>query len=401
MYVYIVQRRKSSNNNSRTSKKKPPSSQPSSKTPQRRSRNSTAVVAPPHTYVAPLPRRRRVRTTPTSLSKCALKYALAIAEPFHPNARNACLPSYPAVPSQKVTGFTRFIMTTGTTGFGFVALCPTLSNNEPVAFFSTSTYTGSAMQILTSNNTYATGVSDAKIPNLPYTTDDLTSGFVSDSEFVTGRLVSLGLRITYTGTTLNQSGVYYLYSSPNHQNVTRIADSTGELGALSETEVCGVTRNPCELRCYPVSAEEAAYNNSLSYNNKSQALFPYSNSATDFAGFLLPSVTGTPSSTVYVGSPIAVVLVSGLPANSSFLVEIVEHVEYAGQRTSSVSTNTEADQRGFEMVTAAAQRLPSLKNAQPEKTFLTLMRDAIGEVATALKPIAVDALKMGAMSLLV
>lgn len=287
-------------------------------------------------------------------------------------------------------------MTTGTAGFGFVAIAPCLSNNDPVAYSTNSAYTGSDMVILSAVNTLRAGVDSISMANLPYASGDFVTSWASDSENVVGRIVSIGVRVTYVGTTLNESGVFYLYSSPTHQNVTRLANTTGELGVLNETEVCGVTRTPCEMRAFPVTPGEGEYSNSAAIPNKSTALYPYSSNNTDFNGNSFAASDGTTN----VGSPIMVVAVSGLPAGASFLVEIIQHVEYAGLKAASNVTSSEADQRGYEIVAAASQRLPVMKNAQPDKSFLTLMKDAIGEVATALKPVAIDALKLGAMSLL-
>lgn len=348
------------------------------------------------TFRAPLAKNKRVRKSSISLSKCALKYALAIAEPFHPNSRGACLPSFPAIPTFKCTGFSRFTVTSGTQGLAFCAISPGLANNEPIAFFSTALYAQTTVEILSAANTVNTGVSTGTMTNLPYTSSELIGSWASDSEGVIGRIVSVGVRITYVGTTLNESGVFYIYSSPTHQNVTRIANSTGELGALAETEVCGITRKSCEARAFPVTPGECEFSNSMGIPNKSAAIYPYSSNNTDFNGLSYNQSDLTNA----VGSPVIMIVGSGLPTGASFLVEVVQHVEYAGHKAAANVTNSESDQRGFEIVTAASQRLPNMKNAQPEKSFLSLMKEAIGEVATSLKPMAVEALKMGAMSLL-
>lgn len=359
-------------------------------------RQVSRPLSNPKSFRAPVARPRKQKKVGISLSKCALKYALAIAEPFHPNARGACLPCFPSIPTFKVTGFARLNMVVGTLGTAFCAITPCLASNESVAYFSTITYANTDGAILAGGNVLGVGVNAATMGNLPYTSTDITHLWDKDSETVVGRIVSVGVRVTYTGTTLNESGVYYIYSAPSHQNVTRIANSAAELGLLNETEVCGITRKSCEARAFPVSPGEVEFSNSGGIPNKTMAIYPYCSNNTDLAGNTMTQTDGVNN----VGSPVIMILATGLPTGASFLVEIVQHVEYAGQKAAGNVTNSEADQRGFEIVSAASQRLPIMKNAQPDKSFLTLMKEAITDVASALKPMAVDALKMGAMSLL-
>lgn len=392
-FVYIVARKTSNSKNITNNTK-------GNKRQQRKNagnRNQSSVSPPNQTFRAPVARLRKARRSPgIALSHCAQKYALAIAAPFHPGARGACSPSYPAMPSFKATGFTRFTMTVGSAGVGFCAISPCLANNENCAYFTNSSYTRNDIKIVDTATALTTGVQSYTISNLPFTADQLSLAFSSDSEYVHGRIVSVGVRITYIGTTMNESGAIYLYSSPSHQNVTRIANSLGELGSLAETEVCGITRNPCELRIFPVTSDESSYNNSGSYTNKSEALWPFSNDATDFDA----QVYNAGTAGVNCGSPIALIAVSGVVAGSSFLVEIVQHAEFVGTGVATMVTNSEADQRGFEIVSAASQRLPAMKNAKPQSTFISLMGDAIKEVATTVKPMALDLLKAGVTSLI-
>jgi len=81
------------------------------------------------------------------------------------------------------------------------------------------------------------------------------------------------------------------------------------------------------------------------------------------------------------------------------LVEVVQHVEYIGSATQSMVTPGDSDQRGFEIVTAAAQRIPQIRqatNASP----MSAMMSALKEVGAALKPVAISALVKGAAAML-
>jgi hypothetical protein len=319
-----------------------------------------------------------------SLSECALKYALAIADPFHPDARNACLPVYPSVPSQKVTGFGRFNVVIGTAGTGFLSIHPTIANNGGAVMFTNVAYTQTSLSWVTATNVLQTGVTVGSMTNLPYNISQLDSQYSNGGPSVFGRVVSVGVRVTYTGTTLNESGQYYLYMDPSHQNMTIIGNSLTALGNLSDCDVCGITRAPCEASLYPVNAFETSYLVAADGNPLSQSIYPYSGGFEQLNG-------GTFSfNSVNMGIPVGLVAMTGVPG-STFLVEVIEHVEYSGPSTAALQTQSDADQHGFEIVSAAAARLPTMKQASPKgASTLSLIGNAIKEVAYALKPLAVD-----------
>jgi len=333
-----------------------------------------------------------------------MKYALAISEPFHPNARGACLPRFPSPPSQKTTGFARVTAAIGTTGFGFVTIGPCLANDGVAIFYTGSTYSQSGVYPLGGTNVLSTGVSSASFSNLPYTTAQLIGGEfsilsgiqVANREVVQGRVVSLGVRITYVGTTLNESGVYYVWSSPVHENAVGVAQAGASvLGTLADCEVCGTTRSPCEAVLYPVSATESEYGGQNSITSAVTPVYPYCNGSFTFNSDL----TYVGPAGGLVGAQPLVIAMTGVPG-SSYMVELVQHCEYTGTIVASVATPSDSDQAGFERVTAAAERIPQLKMAEPGKSMKDYMFSALKDVAMALKPIAISALKSGGMSLL-
>jgi hypothetical protein len=344
-------------------------------------------------FAAPI-QRISSQKSPIALSSCALKYALAIAEPFHPNARNACLPVYPSIPSQKVTGFGRFNMVIGTAGTGFVSIHPSVANNGGAVMFTNVAYTQTSLSWVTATNVLQTGVQIGSLTNLPYTISQLDTQWSNNGASVTGRIVSVGVRISYTGTTLNESGQYYIYTDPNHNNCTVVANTLSALGNLADCDVCSVNRTPCETSIYPVTADETAYGFNAVGAPLSASVYPYSGSCEQLNG-------GSYSfNSVNMGTPVSVIAVTGVPG-STFLVEIVEHVEYTGSNTSALQTPSDADQHGFEIVSAAAARLPTLKMSSPKGTpVLTLIGSAIKEVAHMLKPIAVDSFVKAASAFL-
>lgn len=331
--------------------------------------------------------RPKPEFTSVGLSECALKYAVALADPFSPSARGACLPCYPSEPSQKVTGYIRFISSVGSGNYGFCAFSPCLANDAPIAFYTGSGFTGvDASAILTANNTPNGGIGIATCANLPYTTPQLRNVIGGGTVF--GRVVSFGYRITYVGTLLNESGVYHLATSATHGNVTAVAGTTADASSFVNTVVCAITREPCESRVYPVAAGESQYTSAQTpENNLSLMVYPYSGGDDAISG----AFTYTPANGVNTGVPVAMVHFGGIQG-AQYLIEIVQHVEYIGRLAGSVSTPNVSDQRGFEVVTAAAAKLPLKQEANPHAKPMALMKSAIGEVLHTLKPIALKAL---------
>jgi len=372
---------------------------------QKPNRAEEKVFSRPASYASSGVSRKKKMSVPSgaSLSACAMKYALAISEPFHPNARGACLPKFPSPPSQKVTGFARFTATIGTTGFGFVSMGPCLANDGYVAFYTTPTFGQNGIFPLSGPNSFSTGVSAVSMTNLPYTTAQLTTGefsslsstLIANREAVQGRVVSFGVRITYVGTTLNESGVYYVWSSPVHENAVGVAQGGASiLGALADCEVCGTTRKPCESVLYPVSASEAEYGGQNSISSGVTPVYPYCNGSFTFNSDLTAQAAG-----MQIGAQPLVIAMTGV-AGSTYMVELIQHCEFTGTAIASSATPSDADQVGFERVTAAAERIPQLKMAEPGKSMREYMFSALKDVAMALKPVAISALKSGGLSIL-
>jgi hypothetical protein len=321
-----------------------------------------------------------------TMSKCALKYALAIAKPFHPSAKLACVPAFPAPPSHKVTGYGRFLATIGTANYGFVSVVPCLANNGLIGYSSGATYTLSTAAPMASSGSVNIGVNRLAMANLPYTVSQLTTTATNGGAAIYGRIVSVGLRVTYIGTTLNESGYYTILATPAHENVLQMANSTDNAGAFTNCMVCGITRDPCEASLFPVSTAETNYPQASGVSSYVPFLYPYSGES-DSQNSSYTDVQGGYN----VGSPSMIVHFTGV-AGSQFLVEIIQHVEYTGRGASVSCTPTDSDQRGFEIVSAAAERIPQMKNASPDVDTLDLMKSALGEVAKAVKPIAVSVL---------
>lgn len=357
---------KKGGNKGQSKPKRPPAQPPKKK--QSKGRSAAVRKARGQTVGMPLP-----------LSPCAQKYALAISEPFHPNATGACVPSFPSRNSQKVTAFIRGTLTTSsTTNVGFIAVVPTLANDGTVAWTTTSAFNGTTLA------GSGAGVVPRTLPNLPWSTASLlSSSGGSVPPAISGRIVSIGVRLWYSGTELNRGGVTYALCEPNHGNLLGM-DATN-LGAYVECVKASVSRDkPAYVFTAGIDAEECQY---PEHDSAATAGFP------DVRVY--PFSQGAPATaTSLVGAaPLAIMIVSGAPS-SNFEFEIVEHVEYVGAASSAMATPSHSDANGFQMVQNAAGRLPSLMAANPTARPSSLMASAIRTISHELSPYARAGVRM-------
>lgn len=324
----------------------------------------------------------------TGLSVCAAKYAKAICDPWSAEAASACIPRFPARPSQKVTGFTRFTATLGTNGFGFVVLAPCLANDRVVAWYSNSSYAGGSLTpAFTTNGTGVTstaGVQTHTMGNLPYTASDILSNDTGSRNLLTGRMVSFGASIQYIGTMLNQSGTYHMYTDPGHNNLFL----TNNLNDRSETIVRRVDNNKQWITVSAVNSTELEYTSSQFINtggspynaagHELTSFYPFSN------GDYLDSLSAG-NGWINASSP-SMILFSGVPGEK-FHVELITHVEFVGTAAESKSTPSHADAQGTEQVISASANANKKMAQDPERTWTSAMGESLGEVLHALKPV--------------
>jgi hypothetical protein len=353
----------------------------------------------------------RAANSNVSLSKCALKFALACSDPFNIAARGACIPSAPSHASQKVHGFARFNAAVGTAGFGFVAVAPSLANDAPCIYYTDATYTGSAptgVNIFTSLSVLQPGVNILEISNLPYSSDELSSVAGTNQQGAYGKIVSCGLRGQYVGTTLDESGLFYCLQEPTHNNLSGF--NVASLGFYADTDVMPVTRTPCTLIMNPVRETE------LNWANASELLAEVGATAANLS-FIYPYCKGcqvfstsggdveyTYGNNVYgnvllAAPPIGVIGFTGSPGNEIHY-EYITHVEYAGSLTASVQSPSEADAEGAGIVMTAVQALPSSKLAFPGKSPWSLLNPLIRAAGKATLKYAVPAIESALTALL-
>lgn len=322
------------------------------------------------------------------LSLCAMKYALAISQPFHPSARSACIPCAPSLPSQKVTSFNRQPISLNVNGYAAAYIHPCMANNGALITYTNGpTYLGSpniGFSAFSATNVLTVGALIASPTNLPYDVNTLITNSGGGNASVFGRVVSVGVKVSYTGTTLNESGLYSLYASSTHENVSSMAYSPVLVGQLQEADICGISRKSCHIATTTTNTREYSYSNSNLTNSAVEFLYPYSNGEVSQG----PGGLNYVQSGHNIGSPVIAIHMTGV-SGSTFLIEVIQHIEYAGPATSALATNSELDINGFNVVNAAASKMPSKKlvsKAEPIK----MMYECIQEVFEEIKPIAVS-----------
>lgn len=161
-------------------------------------------------------RRKRNRKTGqdrlpmnNGLSHCAADYAAALANPF--TGPLACIPDYPVLMTRKVRSFAKGVVSTGTAGFGFVAITPQngVANDLRFCGFTDAAFTGTAPTMTTGN---VTGINYSS-SNAEYVAATFGSGL---NQY---RVVSCGLRIRYVGTELDRGGQLVGYHDPQHFSI--------------------------------------------------------------------------------------------------------------------------------------------------------------------------------------
>lgn len=320
----------------------------------------------------------REMTGEVKMNKCAAKLAFAIADPFSENARGACFPLYPAPDSHKVTAFSRVEGAIGTAGVGFIALNPSIANNAPSYYVTGSTFVGTRAAILSAANTLSTGFS-AGYHNGPYTAEQLLRYDAVPEPELAGRIVAVGVRVTYTGTTLNESGLCVSLCHPTHGNLAG-ATST-QLQSFAQADICPFTRKPCTSVISPAGINETSYPGPTEATNL-RILYPFGPEGrfhTTYEGASAPSYTNSitvDTITVFTGAPIHIVAVTGV-AGSTFHADIIYHLEYTGPDTASMSTPNSVDVSSVYAILTSAAQLSTRKMADPSGSNWKLLMDGI------------------------
>lgn len=180
------------------------------------------------------------------ISNCTKRYAMTLTNPF--DVHGAGLPCTPVIPSLKQACFVKGTFSTGSNGFGFIMSQPLRAAVNDANFVWSSTASTTIFQSEIADPNTA-----AYRSNAPYTASQLSN----EEDGFTYRLVSAGLRIRYTGTTLNQGGSVYAISHPSHADLNQA--TLDEIRALNVTKNFAVDRDWASTLWCPVLPADYAY----------------------------------------------------------------------------------------------------------------------------------------------
>lgn len=304
------------------------------------------------------------------MTECAAKYLLACTDPWNPKAAGACVPTTPALRSQKQRRYYRTTLAIGTGGVGFIAVDPNVSNNEASIWYSTPTFAGTTIPNAAVGSGPPVGVSEAALNSGGYSSAQLGNGVSS----VMGRLVSVSVAVQDVSPQLNRGGVIYGLTQPEHEGIDGY--SVSQLAAYQESYVQPNDGRKHWIAAYGIDPNELAYPNTLSIGTEYTS--PFSRKCDQYYA------AGTTR-------PIMGFLLSGLPGNT-YMVEIVQHVEYIGQLSVPMQSRTDSDPEGLGKAQEALANTSAIANAHPEKSLLQCAGEAI-KFVTQHAPVVVDFIK--------
>lgn len=209
-----------------------------------------------------------------------VKLAIATVNPFDPRAKGVTLPIGSCPNSFKASGVIRLDGVLNGSGSGMICVNPSPYSDANCLWYSqnsafaSSTFTND-LTAATLNNDAAqpvyndAGVRGAACGQLPF---NMSAAFVSgvggvgvssSPPGVRARIVSCGVKVTFSGTTLSDGGVAYALVEPNHENLTAQSADT-LLSLYTSTKVQRLAlRKDIELIMFPVSENQKDYSNAL------------------------------------------------------------------------------------------------------------------------------------------
>lgn len=338
------------------------------------------VIAP---VIARTGRAMRALTGTVKMSKCSAKFALALTRPFHPACQNVCVPKG-SIPTHKYSMIQTASVTIGTAGHGFVCIAPTAFSDSgcPNGWFTTANYTLTNLTLYSAINTLQTGV--GLLTNSgPYSVASCNIDGTSTEFHTFARVVSCGLRITYTGTTMNMSGGYYALAAPQHLNCTGF--NTPNLMAEPGGIFRACSREPFEICCGPTASEAETSCSSDPSSDLAGVCYPYSPSAQFFTDASQTNNFTAVATNGQIGVPVMYVIFTGV-AGSTYQVDIVTHCEAFGRLAKPSSTLNESDISGATAVLSALAGMGMEQRADPSRDNYSLLMDGLSSTASAMAP---------------
>jgi len=321
-------------------------------------------------------------TVRVGLPACTAQYYKIIRNPWTADCRDACTPSYPAPPSQKVVVDTYVDITAGANGSCFLAWSPSAYSDVQQIVY------GSGVAFLQNNgdvqlNAATVGLTAASMTRLPYVQANALS---AANQRLKARIVALGLEAEYTGTILNRSGQWAIGHHPNHSFPFNAANNNMSWGDfLASPGVLNKAVNGTKIRTagFAVDIDEINYPGDNAVD--AQIQFPWSEA---------------PSTGAYgaVGLPAIVFSATGMVAGSGIHLKFRFVIEYSGSSIqTSLLTPSHADSDGLAKVQSAAQAA-SLGEHNSSESWGSLLDGAMKDVFKYAMPVAMDFARASARS---
>lgn len=211
-----------------------------------------------------------------------VKLAIATVNPFDPRAKGVTLPIGSCPNSFKASGTIRLDGVLNSSGNGMICVNPSPYNDARCLWYSSGagfnrTTFSNELNAASANTesgapTYVdAGMTGVNCDRLPF---NMSAAFINTNEFtnqalshtnpgVRARVVSCGVKVTFSGTTLADGGVAYALVEPNHENLAGLNTAT-ILSMYTSTKVQRLSlRKDIELVMFPVSENQKDYSNAL------------------------------------------------------------------------------------------------------------------------------------------
>lgn len=304
------------------------------------------------------------------------KWVKAAINPFDLSLKQIGVPRQGSQPSQKVTGFVRGTGYIGTAGVGFVYVMPCLANDRAIAGVTTDDYAFNMLAqfdnlnpVLNQNGNSASPKS-VYMSNLPYNFAQLTAP-VTGTSLVDGRIVSVSLRVMYTGTNLNKSGNYYSMVQPDFLNIVGGTHSAPTAGNGYTVDTMA------SFDCTEISSVQQVKESRIIWipNNINLYDYPFPNATTPRK--IYPYAEGQMQFDGATGCGTGAIMITGMPGES-FYFEIVLHAEYTGPGVAQgLLTESFSDAVGFDAVACSLMKGQRLAASQPNATLGQTIRSEL------------------------
>jgi len=310
----------------------------------------------------------------------------------------------------KAAGYQRIQLRIGNNGFAAVLITPTFCKDLPNIFHTEAgtnlnpqshlnPFQGGGYGGPSDNFSTGPGWTYNAPANLPFAHSQFDNSATADGATdsnLTGRVVSVGIRATYTGTELKRGGQIMYHCSPSHGN---ISGQTSDFAALSRETVV----YQCDRR-YKTGIISAINMPETELSSKAGMADAISISNTDGLYPYTPTYywleSQSPNAVNYggapyfqsrrIGAPIALMTFTGEPGNT-FYVEVVTHVEYAGNAASSMARSNPSDVQGAQRVAEASQSISRMLADDPSRDPWSAMYGVLSDMAKDAVPALVGA----------